>query len=342
MSKALNIIELKAECEAGHVSLTVRKSKKDDTLRFFWNQTNTFGGIPLLIGDLTKPETSQPFIIKPPSKHAKAELNSTGLNTFVGVPDPEEAEAWTWFCSWYLDQIIAAEVVQRKKPVKGKPDETDAEYRTRVEMMCVLPAKLPETDTQHVCISPKIQTGGTHDELVTQCLYLKDGVEEDGSPCFDSDGTFKPENVSVSARVAFYVELGELKYVQGAWRTMLYARSMMMRRSAQKEEPKVVMGGMQIRAAAPKAAPAAVSGGTSAAAAPVVDAGTAATTDATAAGVAAFDGGVWGTEALGVASDELLEAAGRDLEAFGDSVATFGHDASDDGERATKQRRTEE
>lgn len=337
MSRAVNIVELVEECKAGHVSLVARKSKKDkdDALRYFWNWTAHHGGIPLLIGDLTKPDASQPFVIKAPSKHEKAEANSTGLNVFVGIPDGVEAESWTWFCGWYLDQIIEVGVIPRRKGVKGKPDETDAEYRTRVEMLVQLPARLPETDTQNVCVSPKIQTGGTNKSLITQCLYLKDGVDEAGAPCFDMDGTFEPEAAGTSSRIAFLTDFGELKMSQGKWRTMLYARTMMMRKSAQKEETVVLMGGLQIRKLA-EAAPTNTTAATSTST--TVSAGA---TDGAGAGLD-LDGGVWGTEAAGVASSELLEAAGHDLDAFGESVAAFGGEDGGEGERASKMRRTSE
>ena len=262
----LNIFEFKALCESDDIEL-VQRAVRDKTnptaaptMRYFWNrkhQEKGGGNIVLLIGDLLKPVSSHPFLLRKPEKHKDADASATALGAFTAIPDPEEAAAWEFVQNWMLDVITAAGIIKLpKKNAAGRMEPMNA-TRDEVESTGFAPiAMLPTDIGRHVCVSQKLQMASG--ELQTQFHFIKTvpRLNDDKAPVLNAAGepmqslrrcgTFDPAEVLIpSTRIFTVVELGELRKTQGKFRSMLYVRQCLV------EQPKkvqhtaaIVMGGL--------------------------------------------------------------------------------------------------
>lgn len=227
--ESISIIQAVLEAKEGKIDLKEVSLKNRQTnmttTRYFWNRTGHKGSLYLQIGDMTKPETSWPFLLREPSKHPDQGDDVSTLGAFTAIPDREEMEAFVWFREWMVQRIF------EKKVVKGKKGETLDSVRTEVAQFGIV----PETDGQHFCFYQKLQPGGSIEGLRTQAFAVYTSKAADGSTEYEEGPTLDVSALRASSTIFTNVELGELKRSQGKWRSCAYTRKLVC--VSEKAEP---------------------------------------------------------------------------------------------------------
>ena len=220
-----NIIQVAKEAKAGLIDLheTVLKDRKTNlpTTRYYWNRVGHKGSLYFHCGDINKPESSWPFLLREPSKHPDQSDDVSVLGAFTAIPDPEEREAFLWFREWMLQRIF------EKKVVKGKKGETLESVRTEVAQLGLV----PETEGHNFCFTQKLQPGGAIAELRTRAMliyktYVTDPATGATVAEYEEGPDLDMQTLRASSNVITNMELGELKRSQGKWRSSLYTRQL--------------------------------------------------------------------------------------------------------------------
>lgn len=227
--KSISIIQAMDEAKKGLIDLKAVSLKNRQTNmtteRYFWNRVGHKGSLSIEIGDMTKPESSWPFLLREPSKHPDQGDEQSTLGAFTAIPDPEERDAFLWFREWMLERIF------EKKVVKGKKGESLESVRTEVAQLGIL----PETDGQHFCFNQKLQPGGSIESLRTQAFAVYTSKAADGSTEYEEGPGLDVATLRASSTIFTNVDFSELKRSQGKWRTSMYTRKLVC--VSEKTEP---------------------------------------------------------------------------------------------------------
>lgn len=192
--------------------------------RYFWNnETQPKGSLQIVIGDAYKPKNLQPFLLKKPSKFqggpGTAESQSDSFGAFTSIACPEESRHWLDFTEWIAQQVLAAGIVMKLKSKTEPETNIDEVKRVLAEV-----AMESSTGGGTVCLSQKFQMGGKIPELRTKFHYFEEEEAEDGEKTVVIGDEFDGNTLDASRNIFSIVELGELKFTQAKWRSMLYAR----------------------------------------------------------------------------------------------------------------------
>jgi hypothetical protein len=223
--ESISILQVVEECKEGKISLkeVTLKDRKTNllTTRYFWNRANHRGSLCIQVGDMTKPETSWPFLLREPSKHPDQGDDVATLGAFTAIPDPDEVAGWLWFREWQLQEIFA------KKVVKGKKGETLDSVRTEVALIGIV----PESEGQHFCFNQKLQPGGSIEALRTQASTVySERVTDPTTGVTHTEYEQGPElemhTLRPSDTLFTDIEIGELKKSQGKHRSTVHTRTL--------------------------------------------------------------------------------------------------------------------
>jgi hypothetical protein len=258
----MTITELVAACKRGDILLerkTLRAKPVDGGAgggsggpatvdRWFWNikgKTNT--PVSILLGDITKPDDRQPFLLKQPAPHKDAGADNTGMGALTAISDPEETEAWKEFNEWYVNKVIDSGCVTSDKIKPGITPEMKRALQNLMVAEIGVPPTPDDPKRAHFCLWQKLQLGGRIPELATKFMYV--GMNEEKHK-LEKQGTFDPATtLRAGTRVCSIMDLGELKFSQGKWRSMLYTRVLLVPAKATVAKPdhsKIVMGGFEL------------------------------------------------------------------------------------------------
>jgi hypothetical protein len=222
----ISIIEAVEECKAGNIDLTEHTQKDRKTglpvTKYYWDRVGHKGSLYLQVGDMTKPITSWPFLLREPSKHPDQGDEVSALGAFTAIPDPAEREAFLWFREWQLERIFA------KKVVKGKKGETLESVRSEVRQLGLV----PESEGQNFCFTQKLQPGGSIESLRTNASVVYKSVVKDpvtglSETVYDEGPDLDMHTLRASANIFTNIELGALQRIGGKWNAgLMYVRKL--------------------------------------------------------------------------------------------------------------------
>lgn len=272
----LNIVSLVKAIKDGEVYLAASKVRGGPASaagegagaqapRFFWNRRDHTGSVYLMIGDITKPQSSHPFLLLQPSKHKDSADNATGRGAFTAIPDPEEAEAWIELYRLQVEQILKLNnelgfiKITKRNPDTKRNETRSASTVEEIEEVFAPMALEPTEDKKNLCLWQKLQLGGPgmKEEIITKFKYVELSPVTDaaGNPTMDQAGepvrqlkfcgSYDPDSLKPSDRVFSLVEMGELKFSQQKWRSMLYVRTFLKEKvETAAAVPAVMMGNL--------------------------------------------------------------------------------------------------